>query len=389
MPPDFERVNMKIKLAALATAALLAGCGGSGSSSTTATTDATTTASTATATALGAASVTASNATSTAYNLVADIGDSWKVNLDSTGNVYTMTVLNSQFGLTNNSANTVGTYTSSTNGSFTTYTLGSAGSITVDTRTKGVSGTLTIGAKTATVAGTGYQATALSKLAGTYYFMYATRDQSNGGSNDRGKGQMKISTDGTTATLCTNGTVNASNTCDQLVTGVIPELNTLTLALSNGVIVASNNSVEWGRLYVHASDLGAALIIDRYGLNASNVLRVGSLYAVTVPKALEGTEGNGTWQCSRLGQKISKIVVNGISLTGTDLTVVNGGTWTETLTYNQLATSAGFFNVNGVLNTGTSTAAANRYNVLPLSSTFVIAENGTTGVGLLTCIKQP
>jgi hypothetical protein len=369
---------MKTKLAALTIAALLAACGGGGggSASTTPATDTVTSGVTTTVNTSGATAVTAS-ANSTAYNLVADIGDSWKVNFDTAANTYTITILATQFGLTNSSANTTGSFTKTTSGKFTTYNLGSAGTLTTDDRTKGISGNLTIGSKSSTVTGTGYQASSITSLAGIYNFAYSTRNQSNGQSSDMGMGQLKI--DGTTAYLCSGGKVNVSNTCDALVAGLTPELNTLSLALANGVIVASNGGNEWGRLYVHAGDLGASFLIDRYGLNASNVMRVGTLYAVKA-QTLPTTTFDGFWNCSRLG---SQGVTASFTGTSGTITLPNGSAGAATIAYNKVLVSATQYDAPGF--TVLSKADNTKSTVLPLSSSFLIEADG--GNAFWTCRK--
>lgn len=369
---------MKQHLLLLTLTTALAACGGGGDG-----TDSTAAASIATATAIAATQVTANNATSSAYNLVADIGDSWKINFDTSANAYTVTMLApSQFGLSNSSSNTSGAFTSSVSGSLITYTLGSAGSITVDSRTKSASGNLTIGGKAATVAGTNYNATALANLAGTYNFVYATRNQSSGLDKDRGLGELKISSNGTTAILCTSGKVNANDTCDEIVTGVTPELNALTLSLSNGVVVASYAGVEWGRFYVHASDLGTAFLIDRYGVNGSGILRVGSLYAVkkqVLPSTV--TAGNGTWKCSQFGTVTKTMTINNGAVSAS-----SGST--GTVVYNQLAGNTSAVTAPGFAHFGaTNDPMIDRVNALLLSSSLLIVFDADY-LTFDTCVKQ-
>jgi hypothetical protein len=357
---------MKSPFLALGLAAVLTACGGGGSSTAdTPTTDATTTAATATATAAGATLVTAPSG-STAYQLVADIGDSLTITFNPATGGYTAKVDKTQFSF----ADRVGTFTSSNSGDFTTYTLGSDNyKLVVDNRTKSIAGNMSMTPaggteKAFSVAGTGYQISDLSKLAGVYNFAYNTRNQSNGQDNDKGMGQLKISSDGATATLCTSGTVNASNTCDAVATGVTPELNTLTLTISNGLITASNGGTEWGKLRVHTGDLGLSLIIDRYGVNGSNVLRVGALYAVKAQTLAAGS-GNGTWACNRLGVATNSFTVSGTALTNTP---VGGSAQSGTLQYNQAGTGSSLVSVPGFVAMG-----SNDTNFLPLSSSLLVA----------------
>lgn len=381
---------MKTKLAALTIAALLAACGGGGggSASTTPATDTVTNGVTTTVNTSGAAAIAASNATSTAYNLVADIGDSWQVNFDTSTNRYAITVIASQFGLTSNSTNTTGAFTASTSGTFTTYTLGSAGTLTVDSRTKAIYGTLTIGTKSATVAGTGYKLGALAGLAGTYNFAKASRNASDGNFKEVLEGQIQILANGT-ASVCAQGTFNASNVCTALVSGTTPSTATWSLAVAadfpSTVIVtdtATNN--VFGRLNFHVSDFGNAFVIDQYGVNAQNVVRVGSWYAVK-SQTLKNTELNGTWACSYLGGSSSTQIIS-----GTNVSTSSGNS--GTVGYNQVSAGSVYATANGFANEGaTSDPIASRTNVLPISSSFFVVEQplGNGNLVLKTCFKQP
>ncbi len=368
---------MKKTLLALALISTLAACGGGGGSSSTA---ATTTAATATATAAGATLVTAASG-STAYQLVADIGDALRITFNPATNEYSATVDKTQFSF----ASHVGTFSSSTNGNFTTYLMGSdLYKLVVDNRTKSIAGNMQMSTtagvtKTFTATGTGYQISDLSKLAGTYNFAYNTRNQFNGLDNDKGMGQLKISSDGATATLCTSGTVNASNTCDAVVAGVTPELNTLTLTISSGLITAFNAGTEWGKLRVHPGDLGLSLIVDRYGVNGSGVLRVGALYAVKAQTLAAGS-GDGTWSCNRLGVATSTATVSGTTLTNTP---VGGSAQNGTIQYNKAGTGASLVSVAGFVAMG-----SNDTNFLLLSSSLVVANYIADSTQALTVCRK-
>lgn len=43
-----------------------------------------------------------------------------------------------------------------------------------------------------------------------------------------------------------------------------------------GVLVARQGQRDFGIVHVHAGDRGLALIVDRYGINDENVMRVGT-----------------------------------------------------------------------------------------------------------------
>jgi hypothetical protein len=323
---------------------------------------------------------------STAYKVVADIGDTWVVTFTptttgATTGTYLAHIEKGQFGL----ADATGTFTSSTSGNLTTYVLsGGVGTLYLDSRTKALAGNVTVGGRSTTVAGTGYQISDLSKLAGTYLFAYATRNQSNGGSPDSNAGQMVIASTGTTAALCIGGSVNSNNTsCTPFETGGTTEFHAGTLATpsSNGTVIVSFDGAEWGSLQVHPSDFGsAALIIDRYGVNGSNIMRVGTMYA-TKQKTLAGTEFNGNWSCSTLGALGASAVVSGNAATVTEPDGVTVGA--ETLRYNDIGGISNFVSVAGFFNIGTAAALPSaRFNALPLSTSLAVTSNNNHGISV-------
>jgi len=333
--------------------------------------------------------VTATNTTSTAYDLVAAIGDTWRVNFDSTGNAYTVTILQSQYGLSGTSAGTSGTFTKTTSGNYTTYSLGTVGTLIVDDRTKAVSGNMTIGAKASTVAGTGYAAPALNKLAGTYNFAYHTRNASDGGSPDMGAGQFTVSPDGASIAICPGGTINAAATaCTPQLPGSpsVPLAGTSAVA-PNGLItltVTENNvTAEFGKLHVHVGDRGPILLIDRYGRNAQNVMRTGAFYAAKAVAAA-GTEFDGHWACNKTGGiSGSTAVVSGTSATITDPAPSNLVS-TANLYYNQVYNrgTQQTLSLPGFLSIGSSLATSDI--VLTLSSSLAVAQTGN-GTDLSVC----
>jgi len=399
-----------IGLTLVATAALLA-CGGGGSSNPTdaAGTGSTGTGSTGTGTGTGTTSstvelgvsntlaalgnppaVTSANATSTAFDLVATIGDTWKINFDTNGNAYTVTVLQTQFGLSNSSAGTSGTFTSTTSGNYTTYKLsGSVGELVVDNRTKAIAGNLTIGSKSSTVAGTGYAAPALDKSAGTYNFVTATRDVIGGGSPDLTAGQFLISANGTSVALCPGGTINAAGTaCTPVVTGypTTPSLGTVTS--TNGVIKValtetgtSGTTTSYTEFRVQVGDHGPVLLGDSYGISAyGGALRTGTVYAVKAVSAT-GTEFNGSWACLLPNVGVgTNAVVNGATATVTD---VGASPTTQNIYYNKIATGLA---IPGFLSVGST--LADSVTVLVLSSSLVVAQSGDNYMKLAVCRRQ-
>jgi hypothetical protein len=304
---------MHKQLFTLSMVALLAACGGGSETSANneSQKDSTTQASETTATALGAIEIS-DNANEKAYDLVADIGDTWRITFNSTTGEYKLAITDTQYGL----KNVTGKFGSTISGNFVTYTLNeSVGTLVLDSRTKAISGNMKVGDKTTTVAGSGYITKDISKLAATYNIVGATRNL-GGGSPDFMAGQMRIDDKGV-ATVCIGGLVK-DNACTPVPGGPSPEnAVTLKLTLDNfgkitakaGDTVATATS-DFGLFHVHASDLGKALVIDRFGKNEEGTHRVGTFYAVEAKKLSE-TAANGTWKCSGRGNELATAVVNG------------------------------------------------------------------------------
>lgn len=378
-------MNFRMKAVGLSliASAVLVACGGGGSGDAVTPAAAPTAAGAATTlTALGSpAAVTAANSTSTAYDVVAAIGDTWRIEFDTTGNAYRVTVVKTQYGL----ANTSGTFTSTTSGNYTTYTLsGAAGTLVVDKRTKALAGNMTIGAKTSTVAGTGYTTPALAKLAGTYNFAYNTRNASNGQFRDVNAGQFAISTDGASIAICVGGTINtAATACATQLPGAstTPETGTLARA-TDGKVTVAVAGVEFAQLHVQVGDRGPIVLMDRYGLNQEKVMRTGAFYAAKAT-TLAGTEFNGTWTCNR-----SDGTGNGTAVISGTTGSTKGGTDTSAtsvnLYYNQVynGSTSTTLSVPGFLSIGSS--LANSGLVLPLSSSLAVAASGN-GTDLSVC----
>lgn len=304
---------MHKQLFTLSMVALLAACGGGSDTSANneSQKDSTTQASEATATALGAVQIS-DNANEKAYDLVADIGDTWRITFNSATGKYNLAITDTQYGL----KDVTGKFSSTISGNFVTYTLNEdVGTLVLDSRTKAISGNMTVGTKSTTVAGSGYITKDLSKLAATYNIVGATRNL-GGGSPDFMAGQMRIDDKGV-ATVCIGGLVK-DNACTSVPGGPTPE-NAVTLKLTLGDFgkitakaadtVAAATS-DFGLFHVHASDLGKALVIDRFGKNEAGTYRVGTFYAVEAKK-LSDTAANGTWKCSGRGNELAKAQVNG------------------------------------------------------------------------------
>ena len=96
------------------------------------------------------------------FDVLASIGDTWRLTVTKDTGAYTLTPNNSQYGLTAES----GTLTRTVSGDFVTYALANKVDLKQDTRTGALTGSMTVGSQSATVSGTPYQVANSSKLAG-------------------------------------------------------------------------------------------------------------------------------------------------------------------------------------------------------------------------------
>lgn len=333
------------------------------------TVDAVTAASTATATAAGLTAITA-NADEETFDVTADIGDTWRITLNSKTGAYSINVLSTQFSLPSQT----GTATRVVNGNYVTYTAATVGRFTlvVDSRTKTISGNVTLGGKQTTVAGTGYTVTDLPRLAGTYTFLGTVRAAS-GAFRQQVAGQVRIDSVGTTGRVCENGIFNASNVCVGIGTST-PSQATLTLAKNaNGTLGVKSNGQDFGILNVSAGDRGPVLLLDRFGLAATpsgNVFVLGSIYAAKQAR-LSGTEFDGNFSCNAQGVEDSTVVVLGTSLRATELPA--GTVTNEVVTYNQLVAPGATIAFDGVLTTRVINEPTNNAtNILALSTSLAV-----------------
>ena len=385
---------MKIKpisftLCILATAILTA-CGG-GSSSTSGNVDTVSTAASSNLTAIGANTISA-DANTESFDVLASIGDTWRFTVNKTTGAYTLTPNNSQYALAQES----GTLTRTLSGDVVSYALANKISLTQDTRTGALMGSMTVGSQTASVSGTPYQVADASKLSGIYTFMGTTRDKVGGGNAELIPGQLLISNDGSSATLCIGGQVDSSANCidvDQS-DGKAPEKGVISISKDTGTnggfykltIMGSDNQMhDFGNLLVSNGNLGTVLLIDRFGLGnsgVSNTIRVGNFYAVK-SQTLKGTEMDGTWKCNTTNGTATLVA------SGTTNNISNPNetpsSWTEVLTYNTVNSSNNLnLNYPGfMISTYNSSSAL----LLPLSASMAVVENqSVNGIGI--CIKQ-
>lgn len=336
--------------------------------------------------AMGGINISSDN-TKEIFDLVADIGDSWQIKLDKIAKTFDLTVIKSQYGLKAIS----GTFTSdSTSGSRTSYKLStisapSIGALITDSSTQSVTGTMTVGDVSASVSGTAKQATELKKLAGTYNFMMATRNltPSNGNFNrDMAAGQILISPDGTTATMC-HGGVFQNGVCTSLDTSV-PETASLKLALDSGRISVKVGDLDFGTATVLASNLGKALQLDQFGLNQEGVMRTGVAYLAEA-KTLDARALNGQWLCTAQGKPWNTLTASGE--TGSSKNLATGTVMDATFKFNKINTHEGkLLDVAGFISGGARTDGVSDYTlILPVSSTLVV--NETDGSLLRVCGK--
>ncbi|MCO8393909.1 MULTISPECIES: hypothetical protein [Burkholderia cepacia complex] len=368
-----------MKKATLTTATILtmilAGCGGGGGSDNNSQTNtqpsqpqiSTTQAnSEATASALGATTISTDNSKEV-FDLAADIGDTWRLTVDTKTGNYQVVPNNSQYGVATES----GTLTRTVLGNFVNYTLAGKISLYQDLQTKTISGTMTVGSKSASVAGSPYQVANMTALAGTYNFLGTTRDPQGGTPATFLGGQLQINSDGATGTYCLAGTVSSSG-CNQIDPAKPTEKHNLTLSkdANSGIITMKLDGAVFGNVFVQAGDRGPVLVVDHYATVAP--LTVGNLYAVKT-QALQGNEFDGSWLCSYFGN-----LVGTLKNSGTTINVTQGNSsWQETLTLNKVNGASSMYDF-----TGMATSTKNGENqltsgvlVLPLSASLAVIEN--------------
>ncbi|WP_175912377.1 hypothetical protein [Burkholderia metallica] len=366
-----------MKKAALTTATILtmilAGCGGGSDNNSQTNTQptqpqiSTTQAnSEATASALGATTISTDNSKEV-FDLAADIGDTWRLTVDTKTGNYQVVPNNSQYGVATES----GTLTRTVLGNFVNYTLAGKISLYQDLQTKTISGTMTVGSKSASVAGSPYQVANMTALAGTYNFLGTTRDPQGGTPATFLGGQLQINSDGATGTYCLAGTVSSSG-CNQIDPAKPTEKHNLTLSkdVNSGIITMKLDGSVFGNVFVQAGDRGPVLVVDHYATVAP--LTVGNLYAVKT-QALQGNEFDGSWLCSYFGN-----LVGTLKNSGTTINVTQGNiSWQETLTLNKVNGASSMYDF-----TGMATSTKNGENqltsgvlVLPLSASLAVIEN--------------
>lgn len=302
------------------------------------------------------------------YDLIADLGDTWRITLNRDNSTFDLQVIQTVYGL----SATQGTLTvGETLGTRTTYTLQSGttaiGTLTVDSSTRTVAGNLRLGSQSASVSGTAYKATILAKLAGTYNFMQATRNANAHSNLDFGVGQVKISDDGRSAQLCRSGKFIGNNCAS--VGGSTPVVTTLMLSLdANGRVIFQG----FGLASVVASDLGKSMIIDMARINEEYVARTGVFY-LSESKVLKENVINGNWFCSKGGAATNSLYIAGTNGSGQGLGPVTAAKFS----YNQVNhTDNSWIAFDGFAAGGATTDPVSDYSIiLPLSSTLMVMES--------------
>ena len=380
----------------LTAALVLTACGGGDSGTDTAAPAASpvTTAANANLAALSATTISSDGATE-AFDVLVSLGDTWRLVVNKSTGAYTLTPIDSLYGLAAES----GTLARTVSGDFVAYVLANKLSLAQDSRTGALAGSMVVGGLSAQVTGTPYQVADAAKLAGTYNVMGAVRNKVGGGDREFIAGQIQIASNRASATFCVGGLVDAAGNCTDVdsTDGKLPEKAVIALTKVTGsggnnggfykmrITGSDNQSHDFGNLLVQNGNLGTVLLIDRYGQNQSgmgNTLRVGNFFAVKA-QTLAGTEIDGSWAC-----QVTSGTAN-LSIKGTANAVVNSaetpGTWTETLAYNRVnAASGALLAAPGFV---VSTYQGEGVLALPLSASLLVFEADSVR-GIAVCAKK-
>jgi hypothetical protein len=324
--------------------------------------------------------IAGASADESVYDVAADIGDTWRITLDSARKSYSIRVLSTQFGLSDRS----GTFSASTAGNLTTYTATDF-NVTVDARTRLLSGNIKLGNMASSVSGTGYAVGDVARLAGSYLFVGAMRNARGGGDRFNPKGSVKIAANGA-AQLCNGGIFNAQGVCSSVPGLPQPESADLTLVrdAKTGLLIARQGGQDFGIVHVHAGDQGLALFIDRYSLNQENVLRVGTIVATKQQKI--GTEINGSYACAEQGGTTGKIDIAGNVATITNN--ASGKVHAENVTLNKLGTGAQAVDFDGIaVLKDPADVQADYAMFMPVSSSMAV-QFSTDRSFLTTCLRK-
>lgn len=289
-------------------------------------------------------------ATPNSYTLALAVGDTWLLMLDPARLSYTLEVLQTA-GIDNLQAGKKynGSYTDSNgalkdvNGDWALKinpaTLTIAGEIR---QFAGIPLTLAGQPIAPQVSGSSYQAPDdLSRFKGTYFVSGAMRNASNGNFRSGYAGQMRITDDGKSATLCANGLFNDAGQCASVDIGEKAEQATFDLVADakTGLISVSNKIGPQGSLSFQLSPLGGYTVVhDRLGKNEEGILRTGTMYGSQIPE-LKAGDIDGSFNCKNAYSSKS---VGTLTLAGSNSTIVSPGyNATESLTFNQIRGNSG------------------------------------------------
>ncbi|ARP95842.1 hypothetical protein [Bordetella genomosp. 13] len=355
----------------------------------------------ATAELLGLAPIAGNSETITVYDVVADIGDTWRLTLDSQAGTYHIKPLQTQFGVGESS----GTYTSTSSGEFFTTITGGDGAfvLLIDNRTRTIAGNMFVDGMLSTVSGTSYAVPAdLSTLAGTYVFSGAARQLMDpmrasvgimAGGDDYLRGTLMIRADATMV-VCLDEQVTSEGNCRYMdggeYTGSPARLERDADDGEVRMIVEMSDPAlpepvkfKAGVVRVHAGDRGPVLVLDLLPENGLTFYRSTGVVYAGLQTALKGNELDGAWQCAERGEAFATVQSTGstVKLTSSDETETAAGT----LRYNQVPTADGetFYDFNGVAALTTDIDETFPVTQLPLSSSLYLMQSlGGTSVVL-------
>jgi hypothetical protein len=392
-------MKLKLTLIAVACTSLLAACGGGGSDSTSNNNNSNTTLSTveekvaSNVSALGATVIDSGVQDFEAYDLVASVGDSWRLLINRTTKKARVKVLKSDYGLSGDSADEDIDITIAGNTMAVASKTGSNINVVVDTRTKNVTGKLTVTTgsttKTSTVSGTGYSVSTLSSVAGDYAFVGRTycyqgsttsspacTDTPSG--KDFAVGTLRVNSTGDTALICPESIITSDTVCTNPDDQSTSTPEAVSITTENGIKVMKKGSQSFGSLQVVPGDLGTVLLIDKSGPNSASGLSTG-VFAARKLNALAGNEFDGSWSCINDASNTYNFTVSGNSIAAAG----GSASGSASLAYNRVAvgdTAAGMPTLNGLI--ASYDAEEGPFDIIiPLTSSFVYAvktETGTT-----------
>lgn len=284
------------------------------------------------------------------YALALAIGDTWLLALDPASLSYTLTVIQtSGVDRLQPGSQHSGTYTN-TSGELRDAAGGWTLKINPETQTitgqfsRFGSQLITLSGQSVTPQASGsiYKAPEdLSRFKGTYFVSGAMRNANNSRYRAGYAGQMRISDDGKSATLCANGLFNDAGKCAAVDSGEQAEMGTFSLATDakTGLISVSNTAGSQGLLSFQLSPLGGYTIVhDRLGKNEEGVLRTGTMYGSQIPE-LKAGDLDGKFNCKNAYSSTS---VGTLTLNGSSATISSSDySATENLSFNQMVNSAG------------------------------------------------